>query len=109
MHEQKALEGLKGEVQCLQLGWPNPTWLYTLGVNWIGSSFAKEYLRAPFGQAAQKTAVCLARKAANHILGYISKCTASRQRKVLILLYSTLAGTHLEHCPVLGPIEQARH
>ena len=36
-------------------------------------------------------------KAANHILGYISKYIVSRQRKVLIPLYSVLARPHLEH------------
>lgn len=69
-----------------------------LKTNWIGSSFAEEYLRDPFGQVAQETAVWLAVKADNDILGYISKCIA---RKGKCLFLSTLVRPW---CPVLDPI-----
>ena len=82
----------------LLLCWGNPWYLYRLGED-LESSPEEKDLGVLVDEKLDMSQQCVvAAWKANYVLGGIKKEVASRERKVIVPLYSALVGPHLEYC-----------
>ncbi|PKU45151.1 hypothetical protein llap_4556 [Limosa lapponica baueri] len=87
----------KRRVLCL--GKHNPGVKHRLGFTWLGSSYVEKDLRVLVDNKLNMSEqYAAAPKEANGILGCISKGITSRDKEVIIPLYSALVRPHLEYC-----------
>ena len=85
---------------ALHLGQGNPRYLYKLGEDLLESRPVEKDLGVPVEEETGcEPAVCACSPTlANCVLGCIKKAVASREREVIVPLYSALVRPHLEYC-----------
>ncbi|KAK4833003.1 hypothetical protein QYF61_027027 [Mycteria americana] len=89
----------KAKCKVLHLGWGNPQYQYRLWDEGIESSPAEKDLGVPMDEKLVTSQQCvLAAQKAHHILGCMKRNAASRSKKVILPLCSTLVRPHLEYC-----------
>ena len=85
--------------RVLHLGRRDPRDTYTLGVAVLESSPAEKDLGVLMDDRVNMSQQCaLAAQKANGILSSIGRGVGSREREVIVLLYSALVRLHLEYC-----------
>ena len=89
----------KSKYQILHLGQGNSGCIYRLEDEILESSSAERDLGVLVdGKLNMNQQCALAVKRANHVLGSIKHCIASRSREVIVPLYSALVRPHLKYC-----------
>ncbi|GAB0207186.1 hypothetical protein GRJ2_003184200 [Grus japonensis] len=89
----------KGKCKVLHLGKHNPGVQHRLGSTWLESSSVERDLGVLVDNKLNMSEQCAAAaKTANRMLGCINKGITSRDKEVIIPLYSALVRPHLEYC-----------
>ena len=107
----------KAKCRVLHLGWGNPTYLYRLGEDLLESSPEEGCLAVLVDEKLDMSQQCvLAAQKANYIPGCIKKGVASREKEVIVPLYSALVRlrpglrpTVQEGCGALGAGPEEGH
>ncbi|GAB0176891.1 hypothetical protein GRJ2_000154300 [Grus japonensis] len=90
----------KDKCKVLHLGKHNPGVQHRLGSTWLESSSVERDLGVLVDSKLNMSEQCAAaaKKARPRMLGCINKDITSRDKEVIILLYSVLVRPHLENC-----------
>ena len=89
----------KDKCKAFHLGKHNPGVQHRLGSTWLGSSSVERDLGVLVDNKLNMSEQCAAvAKKANRMLGCINKGITSRDKEVIIPLYSALVRPHLEYC-----------
>ncbi|GAB0179987.1 mitochondrial enolase superfamily member 1 [Grus japonensis] len=89
----------KDKCKVLHLGKHNPGVQHRLGFIWLGNSSVERDLGVLVDSKLNMSEQCAAAaKKANRMLGCINKGIASRDKEVIIPLYSVLVRPYLEYC-----------
>ncbi|GAB0195104.1 hypothetical protein GRJ2_001975700 [Grus japonensis] len=89
----------KDKCKVLHLGKHNPGVQHRLGSTWLESSSVERVLGVLVDNKLNMSEQCAAvAKKANRMLGCINKDITSRDKEVIVPLYSTLVRSHLEYC-----------
>ncbi|GAB0205022.1 mitochondrial enolase superfamily member 1 [Grus japonensis] len=89
----------KDKSKVLHLGKHNPGVQHRLGSTWLESSSVERYLGVLVDNKLNMNQQCAAvAKKANRMLGGVNKGITSRDKEVIIPLYSALVRPHLEYC-----------
>jgi len=89
----------KDQCKILHLGKYNPGVQHRLGSTWLGSSSVERDPGVLVDNNLNTSEQCAAvAKKANRVLGCINKGITSRDKEVIIPLYSVLVRPHLEYC-----------
>ena len=89
----------KAKRSVRHLGWGNPRYLYKLGEDSFESSPVEKDSGVLVDEKLDMSQQCaLAAWKVNCVLGCIKKGVASRERDVIVPLYSALVRPHLEYC-----------